>query len=83
MPNSVIKSIADDTGKSIAEVEKLWDKAKAIVKSEYPHKSEDDDSYWALVTSITKKMAQGKNESAETPTFLDILVEEKSKLDSF
>ena len=53
---NVVKSFADETGKSVAEVEKLWDEAKAIVKKEYPEVKESNDRFYELVTGILKKM---------------------------
>jgi len=55
MPNNIIKSFADKTGKSKDEVEKLWDKSKEIVKSEYPKVKEDTPEFFKLVTGILKK----------------------------
>jgi hypothetical protein len=57
MPSSVVKSIALKTGKSESEVEDLWQKAKETVTANYPNIIQGSDSYWALITSITKKMA--------------------------
>lgn len=54
-PAGIVHAFAQKSGKSEAEVEELWNKAKGIVKDEYS-KSEDDESYWAIVTSVLKKM---------------------------
>lgn len=54
-PAGVVHSLAVKTGKTDAEVEKLWDKAKEVVKDEYKA-GEDEDRYWALVTGTLKKM---------------------------
>lgn len=51
MPNSVIKSYADKTGKSVAELENLWDKAKEAAKEQ----GRTDD--YAYITGIFKNMA--------------------------
>jgi len=53
MPNTIIKSFSKKSGKSIQEVEKLWDKAKALAKEKMP---EDDEKFYAYVTSILKNM---------------------------
>jgi len=50
MPANVIKSFAQETGKSAEEVEKLWDKAKEIAKDE------GQDENYAYITGILKKM---------------------------
>ena len=55
MPAAVLKSLVKKSGKSMADAEHDWNHAKKIVKKEYG-KSEDDPSFWALVTGITKKM---------------------------
>ena len=54
MPNSIIKSFAKKSGKSIDEVEALWDKAKKIaLKNGLP---EGTDAFYAYVSGILKKM---------------------------
>lgn len=40
--------------------EKRWSEAKARVRKNYPDLSEDDDQFWAITTSIYKKL-RGKN----------------------
>ena len=52
MPNNVVKSFADKSGKSVAEVEKLWDKAKAIAAE----KGLKDDAFFAFATATLKTM---------------------------
>lgn len=47
MPNSIVKSFADRTGKSSREIEKVWRRAVAA--------SPDKDNY-AVVTAIMKKI---------------------------
>ncbi len=55
MPNNIIKSFAEKSGKSVKEVEKLWNKAKAIAKeSDIPET--DKDKFYSYVTGILKKM---------------------------
>jgi len=56
MPSNIVKSFADKTGKSEAEVEKLWDKAKGITTKQYPDVKESDDNFYALTTGILKRM---------------------------
>ena len=53
MPNNIIKSFADKTGKSTYEIEDLWDKAKAIVKKKT---SESDEKFYPTTVHILKKM---------------------------
>jgi len=70
MPNNIVKSFAKESNKSISEVEKLWDKSKEIVKSEYKDVKEDSAEFYKLVTGVLKKQL-GINESQE---ILDELV---------
>lgn len=50
MPASIIKSFADKTGKSLSDVERLWDKAKQSAKDQNREKD------FAYITGILKKM---------------------------
>jgi hypothetical protein len=53
MPNSVIKSFAKKSGKSEAEVEKMWDSVKAsLIKG---GASESDENFYPKLTGIVKK----------------------------
>jgi len=56
MPSSVVKSFADKSGKSVAEVEKIWDKLKA----------EYGDNYKAIVGSLKKILKLNESESKMT-----------------
>jgi len=75
MPNDVVKSFADKTGKSVDEMEKLWNKAKAKAKEEYPDIKADSDEFYKRTMGIFKKMA-GVKEGRETKTFFDLIKEE-------
>jgi hypothetical protein len=55
MPNNIVKSFADKTGKDESEVEKLWNKAEEIVKDEY-NIEPSVDKFYPLVTGVLKKM---------------------------
>jgi hypothetical protein len=66
MPANTVKSFADKTGKSVAEVEKLWDKAKAVAADA------GEAENFAYITGILKKML-GLN---ETYSFKDFLAQE-------
>lgn len=63
MPNAVINSFAEKTGKSVAEVDKLWNKAKAIAAEE------GEGENYAYITGIVKKML-GLNETVGFKEFL-------------
>ena len=53
MPTSFVKKLAKKKGMSIEEAEAKWDKAKDSVDRV---KYSDDSSYYAVVTSVFKKM---------------------------
>jgi len=63
MPAPAISSFAKQSGKSEAEIEKLWDKAKATASKEYPDVAKDSDKYYAIVTGILKNMLGLKEET--------------------
>ena len=67
MPTNIVKSFAQKTGKSIADVEKLWDKAKGIVKQQYD-KKEEDPGFYNIVTGILKKMLKIETSQAKVTT---------------
>lgn len=50
MPNNIVKSFAKKTGKTVQEVEKMWDEAKAIA---YKSGHKEDYDY---VVGILKNM---------------------------
>lgn len=54
MPNAYVKSLARKTGKSISEVESLWDKAFAIAAKKLSGRSGDD--IYAYTMGILQKM---------------------------
>jgi hypothetical protein len=72
MPNAVINSFAEKTGKSVAEVDKLWNKAKESAKE-----SGQGENY-AYITGILKKML-GLNETVGFKEFLAQEQETKEK----
>jgi ferredoxin-thioredoxin reductase catalytic subunit len=56
MPMAAIKSLAKESGKSEAELESMYEKAKQIAKKEYDV-SADSDKFYKIVWGILKKMA--------------------------
>lgn len=56
MPNNIIKSFSDKSGKPESEVEKLWNKAEDIVNDKYNLSPDDGDKFYSLVTGVLKKM---------------------------
>jgi hypothetical protein len=71
MPTPVIKSFAEKTGKSVAVVDKLWNKAKEVASE-----AGEAENY-AYITGILKKML-GLNETAQS--FKEFLEQEVQKL---
>ena len=78
MPSSIVKSFAAKSGKSVADVEKLWDKAKKVAanagrKEDYPY-----------ITGILKKMLKLESfESTNTDTniLIDLVLQGKNPQD--
>lgn len=60
MPSNIVISLADKTGKTVAEVESKWEEAKKIVKKKT---SENDDKYWPTVVSVVKSMLHVNEEA--------------------
>jgi hypothetical protein len=77
MASAQLKALSEKTGKSMEEVEKLWDKAKTIVSKEYKDvsKEKDSDKYYSLVMGVLKK-SLGVKES-----FIDMIDAEMIQLD--
>lgn len=63
MPNNIIKSFAQRTGKSESEVETAWDKAKDITKKQYPEVEMGSEKFYKLLTGVLKKMLSIKTEN--------------------
>jgi hypothetical protein len=60
MPNNIIKSFSDKTGKTEKEIETYWNKAKKIsIDKGY---TETDDDFYAYTVGVLKQML-GINES--------------------
>ncbi len=73
MPANTVKSFAEKTGKSVAEVEKLWDKAKELAKEA------GEAENFAYITGILKKMLN-LNETAQSfKEFLEQEAKEKEQ----
>ena len=72
MPNNVVISFAEKSGRSIAEIEAKWDEAKLIVNKKM---SSSDERFYPTVTSILKKMLHLNEDVASgTTTASDIAV---------
>jgi hypothetical protein len=55
MPSGIINRVAKECGIDLEEVEKWWKQSKKEVESQ--GKSKNDQDYWPLVVSLTKKKA--------------------------
>lgn len=78
MPSSVVKSFAQKSGKSVAEVEKIWNDSKTEASGHKVFKGYNPN-FWAYVTAIVKKKL-GIKESLKFSEFSQILDEEKDSL---
>lgn len=56
MPANYIKSFAEQSGKDVKEVERLYKEAKKIVEKEYNKTEKDGEPFYQLVTGVLKKM---------------------------
>ena len=54
MPSNIVKKYAEQTGKEVSEVEKLWKKAKAVAEGE--GRKEKDKDFYPYVVGILKNM---------------------------
>lgn len=73
MPASIVTSFAKKTGKSVAEVEKLWNEAKKSAKEQ--GRKETDPKFYNLVTGILKKMLK-ISEDRKLKTFIEFCINE-------
>lgn len=72
MPAPSIKAFAKKYGKSEAEIEKLWDKAKKVAKEQYPDRKEGTEEFYKVVMGILKKM-MGVKEATFSGDFAKVL----------
>ena len=61
MPNATVKSFAEKSGKSIEEVDELWDKAKSIA-DKLKHVDKYSEQYYVYVTGTLKRMSNIEDE---------------------
>lgn len=53
MPSATVKKFAEDSGKTVEEVEVLWADCKTAANKKFK-KGEQDDGYWPYVTACTR-----------------------------
>lgn len=70
MPNPLIQSFASKAGKTVKEVDDLWNKAVEIAKS----KGFKDDAMYAYATGVLKNML-GIKECLEVKTRCELIIE--------
>jgi len=63
MPNAIVKSFAQKSGKSEADVEDYWNKAKGIVSKQYPEVKDGSEQFYKLLTGVLKNMLSIKTEN--------------------
>lgn len=63
MPNNIIKSFAQRTGKTESEVEASWEKSKSIVSKQYPEVESGSEKFYKLITGVLKNMLSIKTEN--------------------
>jgi hypothetical protein len=59
MPVPALKKMASDHHTTLAIAEQKWEEAKEIASKQYPDMDKHSDSYWAVVTTITKAKLKG------------------------
>jgi hypothetical protein len=73
MPSSVVKSIAKHTGKSEAEVDKVWNETKKEADEKFPVRNA---SYWAYVnTTCHRKCGITEDVKLKFKSFIQMLSE--------
>ena len=72
MPSPYVKSLAKDTGKSVSEIEKLWNRAKKIAVEEF---GKGEDSWgsreYSYTVGIVKNMLGIREELLDPQDFLN------------
>lgn len=62
MPNSLIKSYSERSGKSVSEIEKMWDEAKVAAHKKFKN---EDSRFWAYVNTVVRKQLGLKSKLKE------------------
>lgn len=70
MPSAQMKSFADKSGHSMADIERYWDEAKKESKKKFGSKK--DKSFWPYVVGIVERRA-GLRKVHESISFKDFL----------
>lgn len=71
MPTPFVKKLSIETGRSIEDIEGLWEKAKEITAEKFDMKVEDFGSeQYAYTVGIVKRMVQAEEELTDPERFL-------------
>lgn len=62
MPVPYLKKLAEESDKTLAELEQYWEEAKAEADKKFEARNE---SYWAYVTSVVKRRAGVEKKQGE------------------
>lgn len=65
MPSAQVRSYAKRSGKSVDEVEKIWNESKEQADQKFDTK---DSAYWQYVSGVTKKRLGLKDEDEDAST---------------
>ncbi len=83
MPSAYVKSLSRETGKSEAEIEKLWNKAKEITAETFNKKqSEFGSKEYKYTTGIVKNMLGIREELLDPSKFLNSNMDADEYLES-
>jgi len=73
MPHDLVKAFAKESGKTQAEVEKIWDETKEEATKQF---HDFNPNYWAYVTAVVKKKL-GLKESLKFSEMMSAIKENK------
>ena len=83
MPTPYVQQLAKQTGKSVGEIEKLWDKAKKIASEDFGKpESQFGSKEYSYVTGIVKKMVGKKEDFIDPAKFLGSPMNAKEFIES-
>jgi len=60
MPNKNIESYAERSGKTVKEVERIWDETVQEAKKKFPEDEWESDGYYAWINAVTMMKLQLK-----------------------
>jgi hypothetical protein len=69
MPVPMLKTFAEKSGKSVSEVESIWDEAKSAARKKF---KKEDGHFWAYVNATVQKQLGLKEENLSFRSFITI-----------